>query len=81
MAETKKFITKDQRLKAFALFSMAADHYAKAREFEDALAELLGYEDSYLGHISDECIDGGNFDSALKKEGFLVVANPKRKPR
>lgn len=82
MAETKK-ITKDQHIRALALFTMAAEHYAKAREFETALHDMLGYDDSgYCGCISDEMSDGGNFERGLKKEGFVVVADkPKRKAR
>lgn len=77
MAKTKR-ITKDEFLKAFALFSMAAEHYTKAREFETALADMLGYDDTYLGCISDECIDGGDFNRAMKKEGFTVIPNQKK---
>jgi hypothetical protein len=76
MAETKKKITKEQRLQAFALFTMARTHFAKAREFEAAIGELLGYPEEdlgYLGCISDEMQeDRGNFDRALKREGFEV---------
>lgn len=79
MAETNKTITPDQRLKAFALFTMAANHYAKALEFESAVAELLGYDETYSGCISDEMIAGGDFDRGLKKEGFVVKA-PAKKP-
>jgi hypothetical protein len=75
----KKIITPDTRLKAFALFSMAHDHYAKAAEFETALAEMLGYTDNYSGCISDEMVNGGNFERALKNEGFEVRAPAKKK--
>jgi hypothetical protein len=84
MAETKKTITPDQRLKAFALFSMAVDHYAKMREFETAIGELLGYDEDdsgYLGCLSDEIYDGGNFSRGLKKEGFVVKAPAKKTAR
>lgn len=76
----KKIITSDQRLKAFALFSMAADHYAKAAEFENAISEMLGYTDQYCGCLSDEMVNGGNFDRGLKNEGFEVKA-PAKKPK
>lgn len=83
MAETKKIITPDQKLKAFALWSMARDHYDKAREFETALAELLDMEDSpYCGCISDE-LQGhrGSFDRGLENEGFVVKAPAKKAKR
>ena len=81
MADTKKTITPDQRLKAFALFSMAVDHYSKMREFETALGELLGYDEdeNYLGCLSDEIYDGGNFTRGLKREGIVVQAPAKKK--
>lgn len=82
MADAKKTITPDQKLKALALFTMACDHYAKMREFEVGLSELLGYDEddnNYLGCISDEIYDGGNFNRALKNEGFVVKAPAKKK--
>lgn len=80
MAETKKTITKEQRLQAFALFTMARTHYAKAREFERAIGDLLGYpedEHDYLGCISDEMQNDGAFDRGLKNEGFVVAKSKK----
>lgn len=83
MAKTEKIITPDTRLKAFALFSMAADHYQKAHEFETAIAEMLGYEadGGYCGCISDEMCNGRNFDRGLKNEGFVVKAPAKKAKR
>ena len=86
MADTKKTITKEQELKAFALFTMASNHYARAREFESALSELLGYPDEdgyYCGCLSDEISqDGGNFARGLKNEGFVVAPDkPNKKQR
>lgn len=76
-----KTITPDQKLKGLALFTMSAQHYAKAHEFESALADLLGIEDGpYCGCISDEIVDGGDFDRGLKNEGFVVKA-PKKPAR
>ena len=83
MAE-KKTITPEQRLKAFALFTMAVDHYAKMREFEIAMGELLGYDEDdsdYLDCLSDEIYDGGNFTRGLKREGFVVQAPAKKAKR
>lgn len=80
-SQTKKSITADTRLKAFALFTMAHNHYERAREFEQAVADLLEIEDGpYCGCISDEMCGGGNFDRGLKNEGFEVKA-PARKSR
>lgn len=78
MAEVKT-ITPDQKLKALALFTMATDHYAKAGAFEQALADLLGIEDGpYCGCLSDEMVDGGNFERGLKREGYRVSKKAKR---
>jgi hypothetical protein len=80
--QTKKTITPDQKLKAFALFTMANSHYKQAREFERALAEMLEYDEDayYCGCISEEVFNGGNFDRGLKNEGFEVRA-PAKKPK
>jgi hypothetical protein len=82
MAETKKWISSETHLMGLALFSMARDHYLKAKEFETALAELLEYEDeSYCGCISDQFFeDNGSFARGLKNENIGVRAPPK-KPR
>jgi hypothetical protein len=79
MAETKKTITKEQKLQAFALFTMARTHYAKAREFERALGDFLGFPEEsrgefpYLDCISDELQESdASFDRGLKNEGFEV---------
>lgn len=81
--QTKKAITPETKLKAFALFTMAHTHYQRAMEFERAIAEMLGYEDDgpYCGCISDEMCDGGNFDRGLKNEGFEVKAPAKKRKR
>jgi hypothetical protein len=69
-------IPKSIYLQAHALFVMANRHYKKAREFELELGALLGFEAEYFGHLSDEMSDGGDFDRAMKLEGF-VVREPK----
>lgn len=80
MAQDTKFITEAQRMQALGLFSMAHHHYAKAREFEEGLADLLGIEDGpYCGCLSDEMCDGGNFERGLKNEGYAVKAAKARK--
>lgn len=81
--QAKKTITPDTKLKAFALFTMAHTHYQRAREFEEAIAEMLGYEEDgpYCGCISDEMCDGGNFERGLKNEGFETKAAAKKPKR
>lgn len=54
MAQKSKTITDETRLMAFALFTMAQQHALKCREFETQLSELLGYEDTWAGCLSDE---------------------------
>jgi hypothetical protein len=82
MSEKKRVVSEDMALKARALFTMAADHYRKAAEFEAALGELLGCGDDhgYCGWFSDEMCNDGNFDKAMKLEGFTVKAKRQRKP-
>jgi hypothetical protein len=80
MPKETKIITPDQHLKGLALFTMAAEHYAKAHEFESALADLLGVEDGpYCGCISDEMVDGGNYARGLEREGYKVKAPAEKK--
>jgi hypothetical protein len=70
-----KTVTPDTHLKALALFTMGAEHYKKAREYEIALSELLGYpedERGYCGCLSDAIYNGEPFQLAFKKEGFTV---------
>lgn len=70
----KTTLTKDEKLTAMALFTMAKEHYVKASEFEQALHDLLEMESEggYCGHFSDEMCNGGNFDRAFKKSGLKV---------
>lgn len=84
-----KSITPESRLAAFALFILSAQHYAKCREFEEALARQLGFEDDGgnfgMGDLSDRiyCQETsvGAFDAALKKDGVVVVKKAKLKRR
>lgn len=66
-------------MQGLALFTVAHKHYQKAREMEIELCELLGYDDTYMGHISDEVGDGGNFDGGLKREGITVEPKKAKK--
>ena len=82
MAQPKKTITPEVRLMAFALFTMAQQHARQSRTFETQLSELLSYEDTWAGAISDEIYDpNGRFEVGLKKDGFAVRPTPKRKRR
>jgi hypothetical protein len=78
MADTVRKISANKHLQARGLFVLASTHYRKAREAETMMAELLGFDDTYCGCLSDECVDGGDFDAGMKKEGFVVI-DPKRK--
>jgi hypothetical protein len=75
-----KIIDKGTYLKALALFTMAQNHYRRCREFELELSQLLNYPEedgSYTGCLSDEIYDpNGKFDVGLRKEEFVVVAEP-----
>lgn len=75
----KKTITAETRLMAFALFTMSAKHYEKAREFETQMLEVLGVADDFCSHISDAIYGGaGGFDKAMEREGFVVRARQKK---
>jgi len=78
MAKSKK-ISQQKYLQSLALFTMAHNHYTRGKEYEAELGELLGYEDSYLNHISDEIFDGGDLKKALAKEGFAIIPKRARK--
>lgn len=78
MAKAKQ-LSQHKYLQALALFTMAHTHYTRGKEFETELGELLGYEDSYLYHISDEIFDGGDLKKALAKEGFTIAPKRTRK--
>lgn len=74
-------ISQSKYLQALGLFTLAADHYKKAREFEIAMGELIGHpdKDGYFGHLSDAVFMRESFDKALAKEGFVVIPAKKRK--
>jgi hypothetical protein len=74
-----KKISQAKYLQALALFTVSHKYYAKSREMELELVELLGYDDNYCGCLSDEIYDGGNFDVGLKREQISV--EPKKAKR
>ena len=63
----------ERYLIGLALFTVAQQHDQQAQEFEKALAQHLGYppDEQYMGHISDALGEGGDFDTAVRKEGRL----------
>ena len=75
-----KTITERQRLEAFALYTMAINHYAKCREFERGVADILGRTeglDEFNEWVSDGIFgyDAGRsmpFDQVLKNAGIAV---------
>ena len=68
----RKKLTKREFLICLGLFTLAQQHYKKSREFEVALSKALGYDDSYMGHISDAILDELELEEALQKEGILL---------
>lgn len=82
MPETR-IITHDTYMKALALFTLANDHAVQSTQYADGLTSLLGYDERYAGHISDEIYSGGQrtsvaaFNKALEKEGIKVAAQKK----
>lgn len=68
-------ISPDDRLRAFALFTMAVEHAQKAREFQEAMMSLLCVDEAnYLSDAlwSTERASTRDFDAALSKDGFEV---------
>lgn len=80
-----KAITEQQRLEAFALYTMANQHYHKCREFERAVSAIFGttgglgeYNDSVSDAIySNDPGHAPPFDEVLKSAGIIVI-KPKK---
>jgi hypothetical protein len=74
-----KTIAKDESLKLLGLFTLASEHYSKAREFEFAMNRALGKDANDQGSLSDAIYqrDGSRssdeFYAALRNEGFVVT--------
>ncbi len=82
MSKPKKTITPGVNLTALALFTMAQKHYQQSRAFETQLSELLGYEDTWCGALSDEIYDpAGRFEVGMKKDGFVVQPVKRKRGR
>ena len=76
-----KTVSAAVRMQALALFTMANQNYLRAEAYGEALAELLGYDDSFAGGFGDEWLQkGGNFDAVFRKEGFKVRTAKTKKP-
>lgn len=80
----KKSITENERLQAFALYTMANQHYAKVREFERGIARILGDDEDYNDSVSDaiyanEPGAADDFDYVLDRAGVSVKKAAKRK--
>ena len=73
-------ITEDQRLQAFALYTMAKHHNEETGRYYNALARMLGLKDRSEdpGHISDSIWGFDNppglseFDEMLRRMGVTV---------
>lgn len=80
MSEYKTEITRDEYLKALALFTMAHEHYVKSGTFGEALNRIIMTEPEKYpgGHVDDAIYSDGrssvdDFDEALRREGIKVV--------
>lgn len=75
----KKFVTEARRLQAFALYTMAMQHYKKTQEFQSGVCEVLGLEEQD-SQVSD-AIYGyeSSFDDLFKTAGLAV--RPKKSRR
>lgn len=81
----KKTITEEERLQAFALYTMAIQHYATVREFERGIARVLNDDEEFNETVSDAIYgnDPGaapSFDTVLR-DANIKVAKPKKRKR
>lgn len=79
MAAYKKEISRDEYLKALALFTVAHEHYCDAVRFGKTLNKIIMTEPEQFpgGHVDDaiystEVSTVAEFDEALKREGIAV---------
>lgn len=79
MAEFKTEITRDDYLRALALFTMANEHYVKSAEFSAAINRIIMVEPEQFpgGHVDDaiyvptrQTVE--DFDEAMRREGIKV---------
>lgn len=80
-SQYKKQISRDDYLRALALFTLAHEHYVEARRFGEALNRIIMADPKETwpgGHVDDAiyCDDRGStgvFDEALRRTGIKVV--------
>lgn len=68
----KKILTYNDYLKALGLYTLVENCYSEGQKYELALAKFLGYDETYMGHISDSFFDSRPFEDALKEEGVEI---------
>ena len=65
-----RWISKDDYLKALALFTMGNRHYVEGSKYERALMKHLGITDEFSSHLGGAILgDDPDFDEALAKDG------------
>ena len=80
MGEYKKQISRDEYLKALALFTVSHDYYVESCRFAAALNKIIMTEPEQFpgGHVNDAIYTDGkvtvsDFDEALRREGIIVA--------
>lgn len=87
MTEETRKITADDRLRLFAVITVAAQHYGDCRKMERAARRILGRDDD--GTYLNDCLGDllynvdetgklteGAFDNALRSAGYTVEQVP-----
>ena len=75
MSDKPKYVSEAKRLAAFALYTMADQHYRKACECERALSEVLGCAEEYEDAFRDGIYGADRaepFDRVFAGAGFAV---------
>lgn len=83
MSDYKSEISRDDYLRALALFTMANEHYVKASEFGGAISRIIIVTpEQYAGGHVDDAIYANerqtvsDFDEALRRECIKVLPEP-----
>lgn len=61
-------LSKETYYFAKGLYKLAQEKTKETEQIEERLAKLLGYTDSYMGHISDGFYAEYDFEDALERE-------------